>query len=44
MEILPGYGANGRPSGTRHAFLYSRVGSKVVVPNAALVLSIPTTA
>lgn len=44
LELLPGYGANGRPTGQRHGFLFSRVGSEVVVSNAARVLNVATTA
>jgi len=44
LEILPGFGANGRPTGQRHGFLFSRVGSEVVVPEAARVLNVATTA
>jgi predicted phage gp36 major capsid-like protein len=39
LEILPGYGANQRPTGQRHAFLTFRTGSAVVVPNAFRVLN-----
>lgn len=34
LEILPGYGANQRPTAQRHAFLTFRTGSDVVVPQA----------
>ncbi|MEU7170901.1 phage major capsid protein [Micromonospora tulbaghiae] len=44
LEILPAYGANGRPTGQRHAFLYFRTGSDVVVDNAFRMLDVPTTA
>lgn len=37
-------GANHRPTGQRGAFLWARVGSDVVVPQAFRLLSIPTTA
>ena len=40
IEILPGYGADGRPSGQRHAFLTFRTGSKVVVPQALRMLTV----
>lgn len=39
LEILPGFGANQRPTGQRHAFLTFRTGSKVVVPAAIRVLN-----
>jgi HK97 family phage major capsid protein len=44
LEILPGFGANNRPTGQRHAFLTFRTGSEVVVPNAFRLLDVPTTA
>jgi HK97 family phage major capsid protein len=44
LELLPGYGANGRPTAQRHAFLTFRTGSDVVVPQALRMLDIPTTA
>lgn len=37
-------GANNRPTGQRGAWLYQRTGSDVVVPNAARVLNVDTTA
>jgi HK97 family phage major capsid protein len=39
LEILPGYGANQRPTAQRHAFLTFRTGSKVVVPQAFRLLN-----
>lgn len=45
LELVPNlFGANGRPTGQRGAFLWFRTGSDLVVPNAVKVLSIPTTA
>ncbi|TGB12619.1 phage major capsid protein [Streptomyces sp. MZ04] len=44
VEILPGYGANQRPTAQRHAFLTFRTGSDVVVPQAFRLLDVPTTA
>jgi len=44
VEILPGFGANGRPTGQRHLFSFSRHGAKVVDSGAAVLLDIPTTA
>lgn len=44
-EILPGYsGANGRPTGQRHLFLFARTGSEVVDIAAGRILDVPTTA
>jgi HK97 family phage major capsid protein len=39
LEVLPGYGANNRPTGQRHAFMYFRTGSDVVVDNAFRLLT-----
>ena len=39
LEVLPGYGANQRPSGQRHAFLYLRTGSDLVIPTAVQVIA-----
>lgn len=39
LEILPGYGANQRPSGQRHAFLTFRTGSDLVIPTAVQVIA-----
>ncbi len=39
LEILPGYGANQRPSGQRHAFLYFRTGSDLVITTAVQVIA-----
>jgi HK97 family phage major capsid protein len=44
FEVLPGYGANQRPSGERHAFLWGRVGADSIVDNAFRVLSVVTAA
>jgi HK97 family phage major capsid protein len=44
VEILPGFGANQRPTGQRHLFITSRHGSEIVVPQAARLLDVPTTA
>lgn len=38
VEILPNYGAAGRPTGQRHFFLYFRTGSKVAIASAIRVL------
>ena len=38
FEVLPGFGANQRPTGQRHAFLTYRTGSDVVVANGLRVL------
>ena len=38
FEVLPGFGANFRPTGQRHAFLTFRTGSDVVVANGLRVL------
>jgi HK97 family phage major capsid protein len=43
IELIPNlFGPNGRPSGQRGAFLWARVGSDVVIPEAFRLLSIPT--
>jgi HK97 family phage major capsid protein len=39
LEILPGYGANQRPTGQRHAFMYFRTGSDLVIPTAIQVIA-----
>ena len=39
LEVLPGYGANFRPTGQRHAFLYFRTGSDLVIPTAVQVIA-----
>jgi len=39
FELLPGYGANRRPTAERHAFLTFRTGAKVVVPAALQLLN-----
>lgn len=39
LEILPGYGANRRPSGQRHAFMYFRTGSDLLVTTAIQVIA-----
>jgi HK97 family phage major capsid protein len=39
LEVLPGYGANFRPTGQRHAFLYFRTGSDLVIPTAIQVIA-----
>ncbi|MEV6847623.1 phage major capsid protein [Actinoplanes sp. NPDC051411] len=44
IEILPGYGANRRPTAQRHAFLFFRTGSDVTVANGFRMLDVPTTA
>ncbi|MFD9906557.1 phage major capsid protein [Streptomyces sp. NPDC059063] len=44
IEILPGYGANQRPTAQRHAFLTFRSGSDVVVPQGFRLLDVPTAA
>lgn len=44
VEFLPGYGEDMRPTATRHAFLFARTGSGVVVPEALRLLNVPTTA
>ena len=45
VELIPNlFGANRRPTGQCGAFLWARVGSNVVVPQAFGLLSIPTTA
>lgn len=38
IEVLPNYGANGRPTASRHYFLTLRVGADALVPNAFRVL------
>ncbi len=44
VELLPGYGPNGRPTAQRHMFLTWRTGSDVVNPSALRLLDVPTTA
>jgi HK97 family phage major capsid protein len=45
LELIPNLvGANQRPTGQRGALLWFRTGSEVVVPQAARLLDIPTTA
>ncbi|MER6827252.1 phage major capsid protein [Streptosporangium sp. NPDC000563] len=44
VEILPGYGADGRPSGQRHMFMTFRTGSDAPVPQAFRLLDVPTSA
>lgn len=45
IELVPHlFGANGRPTGQRGAFLWFRTGSEVVVPQALRLLDVPTTA
>ncbi|GIE79079.1 major capsid protein [Actinoplanes philippinensis] len=44
VEILPGYGANNRPTGQRHLFVTSRHGAEVVRPQALRLLNVATTA
>jgi HK97 family phage major capsid protein len=44
MEVLPVYGANGRPTGQRQLFTTFMTGSAVTVPQALRLLDIPTTA
>ena len=45
IEIIPNLvGSNGRPTGTRGAFLWFRTGSKAVNASAARILDVPTTA
>ena len=39
LEVLPGYGANQRPTGQRHAFMYFRTGSDLVIPTAVQVIA-----
>ena len=39
VEILPGFGANQRPTAQRHVFLMFRTGSKVIVPEAVRLLN-----
>jgi HK97 family phage major capsid protein len=39
LEVLPGYGAGFRPTGQRHAFLYFRTGSDLVIPTAVQVIA-----
>lgn len=39
LEILPGYGANQRPTGQRHAFLYFRTGGDLIVTTAVQVIA-----
>ena len=39
LEILPGYGANQRPSGQRHAFMTFRSGGDLVIPTAIQVIA-----
>jgi HK97 family phage major capsid protein len=34
LEVLPGFGAAGRPTGQRHFYLHWRAGSNVLVPDA----------
>lgn len=43
LELLPGYGANHRPTAQRHAFLTFRTGSDVVIPEAFRLLNVATT-
>ena len=38
FQLLPGFGANGRPTAQHHGFLIFRAGSDVLVPNALRVL------
>ncbi|GAA1786241.1 phage major capsid protein [Actinomadura chokoriensis] len=47
VEFLPAYGTDPvrpRPTAERHAFLFARTGSGVVVPEALRLLNVPTTA
>jgi HK97 family phage major capsid protein len=44
VEVLPGFGANNRPTGQRHIFMYRRVGAEVVRPTAARVVRVTTAA
>lgn len=45
LELIPNlFGANGRPTGQRGAFLWFRTGSNVVIPQAFRMLDVPTTA
>lgn len=45
LEIIANLvGSNQRPTGQRGALLWFRTGSEVVVPEAARLLDIPTTA
>lgn len=44
FEILPAFGANGRPTGQRHMFMTFRTGSDAPVPQAFRMLDVPTTA
>jgi HK97 family phage major capsid protein len=44
FEILPGFGANNRPTAQKHAFLTGRVGSDAPVIEAFRLLDVPTTA
>lgn len=44
VEFLPGYGANGLPNASRWMFVTTRHGAEVVVPEAARILDVPTTA
>lgn len=39
LEVLPGYGANFRPTAQKHAFLYFRTGSDLVIPTAVQVIA-----
>jgi HK97 family phage major capsid protein len=39
LELLPGYGANQRPTGQRHAFLYFRTGGDPIVTTAIQVIA-----
>jgi HK97 family phage major capsid protein len=44
IEILPGYGANNRPTGQRILFVHRRLGAEVVRPQAARVVNVATAA
>ena len=39
LQLLPGYGANQRPTGQNWAFLFFRTGADLLIPSAAQVIA-----